>query len=50
MTALAMVNAAKQKGLQLLPLDSPEETPGKGIIATIQGKIILAGRRNQCVR
>lgn len=46
MTAVAITEAAEQKGLTLLAIDSPEETAGKGIKVTINGKQVLAGRRN----
>ena len=46
MTAIAMGDAAKSKGLNLLPVDAPKETAGKGIIATVSGMRVLAGRRN----
>lgn len=45
MTALALVDAAKQKHLALLPVTAPDEVAGKGIAATVQGKHVLAGRR-----
>ena len=45
MTALALVDAAKQKHLSLLPVTAPDEVAGKGIAATVQGKHVLAGRR-----
>lgn len=45
MTAMAIVDAAKDKGLSLLPVESPTEAAGKGIIATVHGKQVLAGRR-----
>lgn len=46
MTAVAMVEAAKQQQLELLPVDTPEEVSGKGITAKLNGQTIVAGRRN----
>lgn len=46
MTALAMVDAANARGLSLLPVDNPVEVAGKGITAAVNGKAVLAGRRN----
>lgn len=46
MTSVAIVDAARKKGLSILPAEGPEETAGKGIIASINGKKVFAGRRN----
>ena len=41
--ALAMLSAAKAQGMQLLPLESFEALPGKGISAIVAGQEVLAG-------
>lgn len=46
MTAKALVEAAKAKGLNLLPVVAPNETAGKGIEARVNSMHVLAGRRN----
>lgn len=49
MTALAIMDAAKAKGISLLPVESSNETAGAGMVATINGMHVLAGRRNLLV-
>lgn len=46
MTACAIMEAASKQKLTLAKISQPDETPGKGVIANLEGKIILAGRRN----
>ena len=41
--AVAMLSAAKAQGMNLLPLESFEALPGKGISATVAGQPVLAG-------
>ena len=49
MTAVAMVEHARQLGLKILPVESPEEFAGKGIAAQLDGRKIITGRRNMLV-
>lgn len=49
MTAVAMVEHARQQGLKILPVESPEEFAGKGIAAQLDGRKIITGRRNMLV-
>ncbi len=49
MTAVAMVEHARQQGLKILPVESPEEFAGKGIAAQLDGLKIITGRRNMLV-
>jgi Cu+-exporting ATPase len=39
----AIVRAAEEQGLELLPVESFEAIPGRGIVAVIQGKTLLLG-------
>lgn len=49
MTAVAMVEYARQLGLKILPVESPEEFAGKGIATQLDGRKIITGRRNMLV-
>lgn len=49
MTAVAIVDAARKKGLHLVKPTNPEEVAGKGITGEIDGKKVIAGRRNLLV-
>lgn len=46
MTALAMVEAAEAKNIKLANVTSTEEIAGKGVKAKVDGKAVIAGRRN----
>ena len=41
--ALSIVSAAKERNMELFTPDSLEEIPGRGIKATVDGKVILCG-------
>jgi len=41
--ALAFLKEVEERGLKLLPLDSFEAVPGKGVKATLQGEKLLVG-------
>lgn len=45
-TALAIRATAESKGIKILPVKNLQEVAGKGIQAILDGKHILAGRRN----
>lgn len=41
--ACAVVERAKEEGLQLIPATAVREVAGKGLVATVEGKEVLAG-------